>query len=162
MSRRILAAVIAATITLTACATPPIVNNNRDQSTTPTAVAAATVGTTQDTGIGGRVTLHEIRDNIVRGTYKPDDGKRWVGLDLEVCVDQKSTLSVARWQIHDTANHTYTPTLAFSDMPGPDFVDGPLNGGTCMRGWQPYELPVAETVGTVTYTSGNGSILTWK
>lgn len=160
-SRRKLLALIAATITLTACATPPVVNNNRDQPTTPSTVAAATVGTTQ-TVTGGKVTLHEIRDNITRGTFQPKTGNRWIGIDIETCVDATSTIDTARWQLHDATNHQYQPSNAYDDMPAAGYTDGTLNAGTCKRGWLPYQMPTGETISTITYTSGNGTVITWK
>lgn len=145
-----------AAVALAACSTPPVVNNNRDQP-----AGATTVGTTQ-TITGGKVTLHELRDKVARDGYTAPAGKRWVGIDAEICVDETSQIDGYRWQLHDTNNHTYTISISGNDLPAADYRTGVLNGGTCMRGWLAYAVPTTETISNTTYTGGNGTVLTWK
>ncbi len=150
-------ALVAVVLALTACSEPPIVDNR------PAQPAAAAVGTKHATVSGATLTLHGYRDNLDRGTYKPADGNRWIGVDIETCPPITSKIQTNRWQLTDTANRNYLPGHPYDDMPGAGYREGTLaQAGTCVRGWLPFQVPTNETVNTVQYVAPDGAVFTWK
>lgn len=87
-------------------------------------------------------TVHGVREVEGNEVFKPDEGKKWVAVEVtveNVGSEAQMVSSMAGFSLTDSDGYNYTPTVLPVDTKGQ--LDGELGPGRKMRGELAFEIP---------------------
>lgn len=189
MRRKLAAFSVAVALTLTGCGASGDAEPARTVTVTETVTVTATAsGSTSvpatnssatmalgESGTGAaasKITVYAYDDAVTSpaGQVPDSPDTRWVGIDVEVCVQAATAVGRNLWSISDASNGSYGQ-LSESErfnLKSPIYPMSatPVQAGQCTRGWITYTVPLDARIVVVRYSrpadpSSSALLLSW-